>query len=77
MSKWPAVIITKGIPDHPEGAIRYPRPELRERWQKMGICRLATETDVKGSRMLTTPATTAAAPDATRETPVQRKKRKS
>jgi len=47
--KWPAVVIVKGIPDHPEGAIRFPRPEQREMWQKMGICRMATETEVKES----------------------------
>ena len=42
---WPAVVIVKGIPGHPEGAIRYPRPEQREQWQKQGICRTAPEHD--------------------------------
>lgn len=37
--QWPPVIITRSIPDHPEGAIRYPRPELRERWERLGICK--------------------------------------
>ncbi|MDH3636845.1 MAG: hypothetical protein OES09_00070 [Gammaproteobacteria bacterium] len=35
---WPAVRIIKGLPGHPLGAIRNPRPELRDRWLKMGIC---------------------------------------
>lgn len=78
MSKqWPAVIITKGIPDHPEGAIRFPRRELRERWEKMGICRLATETDVKTDRrrVLSIEANRDAAPEVVSD-PVPRSKRR-
>lgn len=36
--RWPAVRIIKGIPGHPEGALRYPRPEQREQWERQGIC---------------------------------------
>lgn len=35
---WPPVRIIKGIPGHPEGALRYPRPEQREQWERQGIC---------------------------------------
>lgn len=35
---WPAVRIIKGIPGHPEGAVRYPRPEQREQWERQGVC---------------------------------------
>ena len=35
---WPAVRIIKSLPGHPEGAIRYPRPEQRDLWEKMGVC---------------------------------------
>lgn len=46
MSPWPAVKIIKGIPGHPEGAIRYPRPELREQWERQGICVLEQDNRV-------------------------------
>lgn len=35
---WPAVKIIKGVPGHPEGAVRYPRPEQRDVWERMGVC---------------------------------------
>ena len=41
------VIIVKGIPGHPEGAIRRVRKEQAERWLKMGICRLANDADTR------------------------------
>lgn len=74
-----AVIITKGIPDHPEGAIRFVRREQRDRWEKMGVCRVATETEIKEAarrrnRMFT--ASRSASEVVTREEPpVTRKKR--
>lgn len=40
---WPPVVIVRGLPGHPEGAIRYPRPELRERWEKLGICKMVQD----------------------------------
>ena len=43
---WPAVRIIKGLPGHPEGCIRFPRPELRERWERLGICQLIVEADI-------------------------------
>ena len=47
---WPAVRIVKGLPGHPKGCVRYPRPELRERWERLGICELMAAPVVKKKR---------------------------
>ena len=31
------VRITKSIPGHPQGTVRYPTKAIRERWLKMGV----------------------------------------
>lgn len=54
IAPWPPVVIIKGLPGHPLGAIRHPRPELRERWLRMGVCKEveppATAADEKPKR---------------------------